>query len=222
MSGKNWIGLFFLLFGFGFLLQQANVLDFSTVISIWWPLILIIIGIIQLINRTQSAVVSGLLFILVGGLFLVNQWVDANLAAYIWPFLLIFIGLTFIFSRVNRDKKKPTHSDQAIHSFLLFSGTEVRSQSKNFEGGSVTAIFGGSEIDLREAIISDEGATLDVTLVFGGVTIFVPQNVQVEVTGIPVFGGWENKTREHAIDNEEHPVLKLNCLTVFGGLEINN
>jgi len=150
----------------------------------------------------------------------VNQWVDDNLVTYLWPLILIFIGLTFIFSRVRREK--PSHSNQSLQAFSLFSGTEVRSRSKNFEGGSATAIFGGSEIDLRDAIISDAGATLDLSTIFGGITIYVPQNVQVEVTGIPIFGGWENKTREQTVDNEELPVLKVNCLTVFGGVEINN
>jgi len=220
MSGKNWIGLFFLLFGLGFLLQQTDVLDFSSVLFMWWPLILIIIGVIQLVNRSHSSVVSGLLFILIGGLFLMNQWVDDNLVAYLWPLILIFIGLTFIFSQVKREK--PSHSNQSIQAFSLFSGTEVRSRSKKFEGGSATAIFGGSEIDLRDAIISDAGATLDLSTIFGGITIYVPRNVQVEVTGIPIFGGWENKTREHVVDNEELPILRVNCLTVFGGVEINN
>src|SRR5699024_11415575 len=92
-------------------------------------------------------VVSGLLFILIGGLFLVNQWVDDNLVTYLWPLILIFIGLTFIFSRVRREK--PSHSNQSLQAFSLFSGAEVRSRSKNVEGGSVSAIFGGSEIDLN-------------------------------------------------------------------------
>lgn len=220
MPRKNWIGLFFLVFGLGFLLQQAEILDFSNVLSTWWPLILIIIGIIQLINRTHSSMVSGLLFILIGCLFLANQWFEGSLTAYLWPLILVFIGLTFIFSRVNREN--PSHSNRSIQAFSLFSGTEVRSRSKSFEGGNVTAIFGGSEIDLREAIISDAGATLDLSTIFGGINIYVPGNVQVEVTGIPIFGGWENKTRERVVDNEDLPVLRVNCLTIFGGVEINN
>lgn len=171
-------------------------------------------------NKTHPSAVSGLLFILVGGLFLVNLWVDANLVVYLWPLLFIFIGLTFIFSRVNREKPSP--SNQSIQAFSLFSGTEVRSRSKDFNGGSATAIFGGSEIDLRDAIISDAGATLDLSTIFGGINIYVPTNVQVEVTGIPIFGGWENKTREHVGANEDLPVLRVNCLTIFGGIEINN
>src|SRR5699024_11621830 len=113
---------------------------------------------------------------------------------------------TFIFSRVRREKPSPYN--QSLQAFSLFSGTEVRSRSKNFEGGSATAIFGGSEIDLRDAIISNAGATLDLSTIFGGITIYVPRNVQVQVTGIPSFGGWETKTREHVVDNGVLPVVR--------------
>src|SRR5690625_6670966 len=97
----------------------------------WWPINLIIICVIQLVNRTHSSVVSGLLFILIGGLFLVNQWVDDNLVTYLWPLILIFIGLTFIFSRVRREK--PSHSNQSIQAFSLFSGTVVRCRYIKFD-----------------------------------------------------------------------------------------
>ncbi|MEI3613996.1 LiaF transmembrane domain-containing protein [Pseudogracilibacillus sp. SO30301A] len=219
MSGRVWFGLFFLVIGVGFFMHQANLLDFTAVLSTWWPLILIVIGIIQLVNRTYSSPLTGVLFIIVGGLFLANHWFEMNLAAFIWPLVIIFIGLAIIFTRGERGKKE--HMEQDLKNFLLFSGTELRSQSKDFRGGNVTAIFGEAEIDLREAEISDEGATLDITAVFGGVTIIVPENVHVKVTGNPIFGGWEDK-RRHLGDEESLSVLKLNCLAVFGGVVIKN
>lgn len=220
MSGRFWVGLLFLVLGLGFLLQQANVLDFSNVLSTWWPLIFIIIGIIQFINRNTISLVSSFLFIIVGSLLLINQWVAFNLTDYIWPLILIFIGLVFIFLRVNREKA--VDSNEEINTFLLFSGTEIKSKAKCFKGGSITAVFGGTEIDLREATFSDKGATLDLVTVFGGASILVPKNVHVEVSGIPIFGGWEDKTRSSVDNDEILPVLKVKCLAIFGGVEINN
>lgn len=219
MSGRVWLGVFFLVIGVGFFMHQADLLDFTEVLSTWWPLILIIIGIIQLIKRTYASPLTGILFIIVGGLFLANQWFDMNLAAFIWPIILIFVGLAIIFTKVKQDKTE--HTEQDLNNFLLFSGTEVRSQSKDFRGGSITAIFGGAEIDLRDAELSAEGVALDLTTVFGGVTIIVPENVHVEISGIPIFGGWDDKTRQRG-EEEGHAVLKLNCLAVFGGVEIRN
>lgn len=219
MANRIWIGLIFVIFGTGFLMHQAEIIDFTHVLAAWWPLILIIIGVIQLINRTSSSSISGMMFILVGGLFLVNQLFDFNLTAYIWPIIIIFIGLVFMFTRVKYEA--PPHTDRDLNNFLLFAGTEVRSQSKNFRGGSVTAIFGGAEIDLREVVIAKEGATLDLTAIFGGIELTVPENVQVEVSGIPIFGGWEDKTRARGND-DDISILKINGMAVFGGVEIKN
>lgn len=103
MSGRFWLSLLLIVFGFGFLLQQAGVWNFYHILSTWWPLVLIVIGVIQLIHRSVSTV-SGLLFIAIGGLFLANQWVPINLTACVWPLILILVGFAFIFSR-------PTASD---------------------------------------------------------------------------------------------------------------
>jgi predicted membrane protein len=218
MSGRVWIGLFFLLFGSGFLLHQADIIDLGQLLSAWWPLVFIIIGIIQLINRTHSSAVSGLLFLLIGVFFFVNQWFDLNLFSYLWPLLFIFIGIIIIFTRVKRESG--SHTGENLNTFVLLSGAEIKSQSKNFQGGSVMTILGGAEIDLRGAVIA-EGASLDFTSVLGGVSIIVPENVQVEISGVPILGGWEDKTRNHG-ENEEFTVLKLNCLTILGGAEIKN
>ncbi|QKY70995.1 LiaI-LiaF-like domain-containing protein [Lentibacillus sp. CBA3610] len=218
MSGRVWPGLFFLLFGVSLLLHQADIIDLGYLLSNWWPFILIIIGIIQLINRTQSSKVSGFLFLFVGTLFFINQWFDMNLVSYLWPLIFIFIGIIIIFTRAKHGKTP--HTNENLNTFLLFSGAEIKSQSKNFQGGSVTTMFGGAEIDLRDAIIED-GASLDLTSILGGASIMVPDNVHVEISGVPILGGWEDNTRVQG-ENEDVVVLKINCLTILGGGEITN
>lgn len=218
MSGRIWLGMLFLLFGLGFLLHQADIIDLPQLFSNWWPFILIIIGVVQLINRKHSSASSGLLFLLVGLLFLVNQWLNLNLKVYIWPIIFIALGIVILFTRVKREKS--THTANDLDTFVLFSGAEINSQSQTFQGGSVTAIIGGAEIDLRDAVIMD-GASLDLTTVLGGVEMKVPDNVQVEISGMPILGGWEDKTRVRR-EKEEVSVLKINCLTILGGVEIRN
>src|SRR5699024_1510659 len=104
MSGRIWIGLLFLLFGFGFLLHQADIINLPQLFSNWWPLLLIIIGMIQLLNRRHSSGSSGFLLLIIGLLFLLNQWLDLNVTAYIWPLIFIIIGVVIIFTRGKRDK----------------------------------------------------------------------------------------------------------------------
>lgn len=218
MSGRIWLGVLFLVAGFGFLLHQADIIDMLLLLSNWWPLILIVIGLVQLINRKHDSASSGLLFLLIGLLFLMNQWLDLDLTVYIWPLILIIIGVVIIFTKVKREKSSHTADD--LDTFVLFSGAEINSQSQTFQGGTVTAILGGAEIDLRDAVIID-GASLDLTTVLGGVEMKVPDNVRVEVAGTPILGGWEDKTRVRR-EVDEVPVLKINCLTILGGVEIRN
>lgn len=219
MHKRFWIGLVFLIFGIGFLLHQLHIWYFPAILGQWWPLVLIIIGVIQLINRTNASWIPGFLLIIIGGLFLINGWFDFNIGAIIWPLVVIIIGLIIIFSREK--SPKPTSTDRVINSFALFSGTEIYSQSQEFEGGSVIAIFGGSDIDLRDAVVTEKGATIDITVIFGGITIRVPENTRVELSGLPIFGGWENKLRKREHEGELS-ILNIKCLSIFGGVEVKD
>lgn len=220
MSGRIWIGLLFLFIGFGILLNQLDILNFFDILSAWWPLILIVIGAVQLTNRSISPV-SGILFIVVGLIFLAGTWLNFNIYTLIWPIILIAIGLSFLLTRTKRDR--PINTDKGIKVVAIFSGADVYSQAQDFEGGSVTAIFGGVEVDLRDVTIAEEGATLDLTAAFGGISIMVPKNIRIEETGLPLFGGWENKAFPRVDADEENlPLLRINYLAAFGGVEIKN
>src|SRR5699024_6558668 len=174
----------------------------------------IVVGFIQLTNKRYSSIAPGIFLILIGALFLLNQLLDINLMIYFWPLFFLFIGVFIIFS--NAGCEKADHTSKSINTSANYSGTEIRSQSKHFEGGSVTTIFGSAEIDLREAIIPDEGAVMDLTTVFGSIEIMVPAHIQVEFTCLPIMGGWDDKTRRRSNEDDQCTVLKLNSLKVYG------
>jgi hypothetical protein len=59
--------------------------------------------------------------------------------------------------------------------------------------------------------------------------IAVPQDWVVEISGIPLFGGWSNKTVTHRKDASSPPVLgadrttlRIKAFVAFGGLEVKN
>lgn len=216
MRTRIWIGLLFVLVGIGFLLQQAGFIDFSSLLKTWWPIIFILIGISALLERSYSSLLTGGFFMLIGALLILNQWTDFNLLTLILPLVLISIGLAIIFSRSN----KKIHVDDDIQSFSLFSTAEMNSRSTNFQRGTVTTIFGSAEIDLRDAIIAD-GAEVEVTTIFGGVVLYLPEKVKVNIRGLPIFGGWEDKTKRN-VDDVNIPLLKIHCVSIFGGLEVKN
>jgi predicted membrane protein len=76
----------------------------------------------------------------------------------------------------------------------IFGGIERRVTAQDFQGGHINAIFGGVEIDLTDANMQAEEATLEINAIFGGVEIRVPETWQVAFRGTPIFGGIADKT----------------------------
>ena len=62
---------------------------------------------------------------------------------------------------------------------------------------------------------------MDVVVAFGGVEIVVPEGWRVDVKGIPLFGGWSNKTARDLV-GADAPLLSIEALVAFGGLDIGH
>ncbi|MFP4698414.1 MAG: LiaF transmembrane domain-containing protein [Eubacteriales bacterium] len=221
MSSKNVVGIILVILGIGFFLQQADVIEFNEIISSYWPSIIIMVGIIQLFKKNISYI-AGLITICVGVLLQLHK-IDIlpnDFSGYIWPSILVLVGIAFIFSRAFKEKIN-VKEEGFIDNIAIFGAVETKNTTKNFKGGSITAIFGGAEIDLREAKLEEDGVDLELTAVFGGITIWVPKNWRVMATGVPIFGGWDNNT---VVDesNEEVKTINIRCTAIFGGMDIKN
>jgi predicted membrane protein len=221
MSWRAFIGIVLVILGAGFLLDQLEVIAFGELLSTWWPLILIAIAVIQLATRSVAPAVS--LFLLLVGAYLQVAQLDIlpiDLGQIFWPSLLILTGLYLVLTRSLR-RPADANPDDLLNSFVIFGGTEQRLQSQNFRGGSAVALFGGTDIDLRDAALAPEGATLDLTAAFGAIEVVVPEPWKVRMSGLPLFGGWDNKARRPA-DAADGPTLTVRCVAAFGGIELHN
>jgi hypothetical protein len=222
MSGRAFFGILLLAIGGGLLLDRAGVMDFGQIFATWWPMILILIAAIQLVTRS-APVIGSLIVLGVGLVFqaITLEFLPSNTWSYIWPLALVAIGLYLLLARGRGFRQTVSDADH-VNAFVMFGGANARNESTSFLGGSVTAIFGGAEVDLRGAQLAAEGGQLDVTAAFGGVEITVPSGWPVHVTGLPIFGGWENKTQLSAEKSAVGPGLKVNCFAAFGGIEVHN
>ncbi|WP_455717918.1 LiaF transmembrane domain-containing protein, partial [Anaerosporobacter sp.] len=75
----------------------------------------------------------------------------------------------------------------------IFSGKNMNYNGQYFGGVAATAVFGGIDLNLKNAII-DKDVIIDVTAIFGGIDIYVPSNVRVVVNCTAILGGVDNKT----------------------------
>ncbi|WP_058485046.1 LiaF transmembrane domain-containing protein [Defluviitalea phaphyphila] len=230
MHGKKFFGVILIILGIAFLLDELKIIEFGNLIGTYWPIILIIIGLVNILKK--DSILSGIILVFIGILFqmkILNIFYD--IWDIFWPILLIIIGINIIFSNkfklqksIYNENSNSTKSrfEDIIDYFTIFSGLDTKSNSQNFKGGSAIALFGGMNIDLREAKIIEERVFLDLKAIFGGIEIKVPEDWKVVAKGIPLFGAWENRTIIRYTNQQNIPVLEVKCLALFGGIEIKN
>jgi predicted membrane protein len=110
-----------------------------------------------------------------------------------------------------------------LDAWALFGGADRQVTSQQFKGGNATALFGGIDIDLRQAQMAEGEHSLHLTALFGGVDVFVPQNWDISVTGTPIFGSFEDKRQKtQAAEKTTRGLLHISAFVVFGGIEIKN
>ena len=117
----------------------------------------------------------------------------------------------------------PPMSGPDFHLWALFGGGRRRIDTKQFRGGDVLAVFGGYNIDLRDAIMVDGKAVIDANAMFGGVDLLIPQNWTIEITGHGIFGAFEDKTMPPRINPGDKPQhLIVTGYAMFGGVTVKN
>ena len=235
-SSRIWTGLFLVIGGSLYLAYKMGADIPSWLFT--WEMIPISIGLLAGL-KSGFRNTTWIILVAVFGLILVeNEVPDFRLHEYIWPSLVIMLGLVYILN--PRRKKKRMHawteratqmkeminqrmnidkdSDDYIEYTAVFSGIEKSVVSKNFKGGSIVCVFGGAEIDMSMADI-EEKAILDLTQIFGGVKLVIPPQwtVKNEVTG--VFHGMVDK-RMPVAGNGKLLVLTGTC--IFGGVDIKS
>ena len=235
-GGNVWTGIFLLVIG-GVALLKAMLFP----IPAWvftWQMLLIAIGFFLGIRHNFR---GGAWFILmvVGGVFLVSEFFpEIMLRQYLWPGALILLGLFFIFrprrhrywreytdqkveEAINEKIDQPASSEDYIDSTSIFGGVKRNIISKNFKGGDITNIMGGSEIDLTQADINGT-VTIDLTQIFGGTKLIVPSNWQVKAQMAAIFGGVEDKRSVQNSVPDPGKTLVLDGTSIFGGIEIKS
>ncbi len=219
-TGRVAIGLAFIVVGGLFVLGQFGLVEAGQIVRQWWPAGLIVIGVAQLMSA-RRAWLGPVILIAVGValLFATAGVITVSVWALLWPLAIIGVGVWLVFGKLVVPRPRATGAD-AIDLVTMFSGHESRVTSTAFKGGSITVMFGGVELDLRDATPAPGGAEIQVTAAFGGAEITVPTNWKLEVSGLPIFGAFSNKVRTMAPLPDDAPVLRIQGLTLFGGVEI--
>ncbi len=230
------IGLSVVAFGIVLLLNEQGILP-DRVYS-FWPILLVAFGVANLFETGKPGhhlwgygmVGIGLLLIGEESGLLKIRW------EMIWPVVIIAVGVFMISQSVGR-RTNPDGSrciswfegwnvateDADINALAIFSGFKRRVTLKNFKGGRMLAIFGGYQLDLRQADIDGNEAVIDASSIFGGGEIRVPEHWIIVMEGSGIFGGYTDDTHQDQL--ESSPTAKrliIRGVAVFGGMVVKN
>jgi predicted membrane protein len=213
-KGKLTFGLVLLLTGVILFLQLEG--ERNTGFGTLWPLYLILFGGIGLFGRGGKTF-SGIL--LLAGLFFLLR--NLNVlpyisGAYVWPALIILIGLAVIGSAFSRRKGGATTGGEGRYSAIFGEAADVINDP-DFKSLSVNACFGSAQLDLSRADMRAEQAEIDVFAAFGGVELTLPQGWRVENRVLSILGGVDNKARP---DGQEQKKVVLTGTVICGGITI--
>lgn len=203
-------------------LNAFNITDIDVFFDGWWTLFIILpCGIGLLTEREKTGNLIGVAI----GVFLLLCCQGIFSFSMLWkllvPAIIVIIGLKMVFTgifgnKANEIVKKLKLEGKALKSgCAVFSGCDIKFDNEVFEGTELTAVFGGVDCDLKNAVIEKDCA-IQISAIFGGIDILVPDYVNVKVSSNCIFGGISNKTAVH----KDAPTIYVSGTCMFGGVEI--
>jgi len=224
LTSRSVIGVIVLLLGVVLTLGNFDIIDAPAVVR-FWPVLLIIFGAVKLLEPgSGGGRIFGGLVGAVGVVMLLNRMdiFDVDLWDF-WPLLLVIAGASLIWRKHSGEASAfdgEVNDHDVISGNAMLAGLEQRCTSQHFRGGSISAILGGHEVDLRDAdIVEGDVAVLDVFAFMGGVELRIPADWTVVMEGTAFMGGYENKARGSAAVNKR---LVIRGQAIMGGVEIGN
>lgn len=200
-----------------------------------WETMLIVLG-IYIGARHNFRDAGWVIPVIIGGVFLFDDiYYDIHLTRYMWPVLIIGVGLFMILKSRKGSGKSWTEKygnsaaaesstgEDVIECTTFFGGVKKNIISKTFRGGEAVTVFGGTELNLLQAE-STQPIHLELVQIFGGTKLIVPQHWKIHTEEmVTIFGGLNDKraiTTQPVQGEERVLIIKGTCL--FGGIDIKS
>lgn len=235
----GWGGLILIVVG-SFLFLQNLPLNIPHWVFSWKTLLIAIGLLVGMKHKFRGG--AWFIMMLIGGIFLTEELIpwNFNFPRYGWPLVLVVIGVYMLTKRPyarNRnwedsERKKWSaasyrevvtgpNSDDYLNATAIFGSDNRVVLTKNFVGGDITAIFGGSEINFTQADFNGT-IVIDATAIFGGIELVVPVNWEVKLEVNTIFGGVEDKRPVELLASNPDKMLVIKGTCVFGGIDIKS
>jgi len=188
-----------------------------------WPLIIVAVGLVKILESKFRSV-GGWVILAIGLLlFARSMWGHIYIRDLIWPSILVAIGVFIVLHAVRRHRKVPAELNKSgdfARGTAILSAYKHKPNGGMFDGGEITAIFGGFEIDLRQVTMKHETARIDVFALFGGGEILVPGEWDVSIQVSAILGGVDDRAIKSPAGGNVRPKLLITGTLILGGLVV--
>ena len=207
---KYIIGFLLIFIGLILGLNAFGITNINLFFSGWWTLFIIIPSLVGLINDKEKT--SSL-----------RDLIEYELLIkLLLPVILISIGLLLVFKDVlsinGKEIKKINANNKESNNYIaVFGSQDLKFEDEKVENLDLKSLFGGIKLDLRDAKI-EKDIVINTLSVFGGIDIYVPDDVKVKVSSTPFFGGVEVKRGKQS--SKKEITIYLNSVCIFGGVDV--
>ena len=196
------IGFILIIIGVIIGLNAFHITNIDLFFDGWWTLFIIVPCFFGLFKDQDK---TGNIIGLIVGIYLLLYCQGLINFQFAWklvvPVIFVLIGLKMIF-KDTFNKKKP---HQNIYDNQLY------------KGGNYDVTFNGLILDLSKAYLNEE-TTITISTLFGGVDLYLPDDVNIQIQSSNFLGGVDLHKRENKIENTK--VIYLNARCIFGGINI--
>jgi hypothetical protein len=223
VSSQTVLGGLIVLIGVLLLVETTDLADVSEAFR-FVPSLFVLVGAYALVTSGFRNFVGPVIVIGVAGAWQLVELdvVTGDQVVQFWPLLVVLFGLSLVVGRMR--STATAVDDSYLDAFAVFGGTEKRSTSKTFVGAALTAVFGGSTIDLRDAKIAEKPARVSVTALFGGAEVVVPREWNVRLDVLPILGAAtdERARFERDVAGDDAVDLVVEGFVAFGGVSVKD
>jgi predicted membrane protein len=227
-SARLVVGLIIVGLGTILLCDNLGLFDARYVLRGIWPLAIVAVGVAMVRSPDhRRSRAWGWVLITVGFWLFADRigWIHVSLWQLLVPGLLLFVGGSLVWRAVagpppsTQFTKGDDHAE-FVRSFALMSGCELRPVSRPFRGADLTALMGGIKLDLTDARMEGETATVEVFAFWGGIEIYVPPDWTVTSKVTTLMGGFIDKRRPTSVVPTK--TLVVPGMIVMSGIEVKN
>ncbi|RMD50883.1 MAG: hypothetical protein D6830_01625 [Ignavibacteria bacterium] len=227
-SDNQIFGIVLIVVGILFTLDNLYYIDLDIADMIFsLPSILFLIGLSSYKNNHRSPKAYSFFGLaVIGWILIMYGYSPFELLIENWPAIIILIGLYILLNdkKINTPRNPgntETESSGKLDEFIFWRGMKRRYDNSIFSGGDLSILMGGAELDLKNATLEEGKVVLNISVIMGGLELWIPSDWNVIYNGVTLFGGFEDaRLKRPSFDIDLNKTLEIKGLILFGGMEI--